>query len=212
MRVAALVPFKCFTRAKSRLRTRYSDSEVEAIGRAMLADVLDALAQAKTLECTTVLTDDTAVAEVAHRAGAAVRLREPDPGLNPALEQATQELTAAGFDAVLVALGDVPLLRGEDVDQVIAAGREQAVVIVPASDGGTALLFRRPPACIPTSFGPQSARAHLEASRAHGLEALRLTTLSDGVTLDLDTPEDVQKLLESEQPCRTGELLRKLRR
>lgn len=208
MRVAALVPFKCFTRAKRRLRARYSDQEVEEIGRAMLGDVLEALRETENLERVTVLTDDTAVAEVARGAEASVRLRDPDPGLNPAIEEATRELIGAGFDASLVVLGDLPLLRGEDVEGVIRAGRKHAVVLVPSSDGGTALLFRRPPGCIPPCFGPESARAHAAAARSQGLEPFCPGKLHEAVTLDLDTPEDAQRVLESKRPCRTRELLR----
>jgi 2-phospho-L-lactate guanylyltransferase len=209
VRLAALVPFKRFTRAKARLRTRYSDPQVEEIGRAMLCDVLDALAETRRVERVTVLTDDTEVAEVARRAGAAVRLRDPDPGLNPAIDEATRELAEAGFDACLVVLGDLPLLRGEDIDALIDAGQAHATVVVPSSDGGTALLLRRPPGCIPARFGPDSAQAHLAEARGRGLEPLCMTKLREAARLDLDTPEDARRLLESELPCRTGELLRR---
>ncbi len=209
MRVSAVVPFKCFTRAKRRLRTRYSDQEVEQIGHAMLADVLEALTRAKGLERVTVLTDDPAVAEVARQAQASVRLRQPDPGLNPAIEVATRELIDEGFEAVLVVLGDVPLLRSMELESVVSAGSERPVVLVPSSDGGTSMLFRRPPDCIPACFGPDSANAHAEAARARGLEPCVLRGLHPGMSLDLDTPEDAQRLLESDVACRTRELLRK---
>ncbi len=212
MRVAALVPFKCFTRAKGRLRTRYSDREVEQLGHAMLADVLGALTRAACLERVTVLTDDPAVAEVARQARAAVRLRTPDPGLNPAIEDATRELIDEGFEAVVVVLGDVPLLQTPEVETVVDAGEKQPVVLVPSSDGGTSLLFRRPPDCIPACFGPDSAKAHVRAARERGLEPRWLSDLHPGTALDLDTPEDAQRLLETGVVCRTTELLRKFSR
>jgi 2-phospho-L-lactate guanylyltransferase len=209
VRAAALVPFKCFTRAKGRLRTRYSDSQVEQLGRAMLADVLEALSGARKLERVTVLTDDTAVADVAREGRASVRLRQPDPGLNPVIEDADRELLELGFDASLVVLGDLPLLRARDIDEVVDAGGTHHVVIVPSSDGGTAILLRRPPGIIRARFGPQSARAHANEARARGQEPFCLTKLGDEVALDLDTPEDAQRLLECEHTSRTGELLRR---
>ena len=209
MKIAAVVPFKCFTRAKRRLRARYSDPEVEEIGRAMLSDVLQALQEAHSLERAVVLTDDPAVAELTEQAGSEVHLRQPDPGLNPAIERATQELEAAGCEAVVVVLGDVPLLRGCDLDRVIEAGRKHPVVIVPSSDGGTAILFRRPPSCLPARFGPDSAAAHEAEARRRGIEPLRLSLANGTAALDLDTPEDADRLLESEVPCRTRDVLRK---
>jgi 2-phospho-L-lactate guanylyltransferase len=208
VRTAALVPFKCFTRAKKRLRTHYSDSQVEQIGRAMLADVLEALSGARRLERVIVLTDDGAVADVARDAKASVRLEQPDPGLNPAIDAAEHELLALEFDASLVVLGDLPLLRSRHIDGVVAAGTDHPVVIVPSLDGGTAMLLRRPPGIIRTCFGPKSAHAHEMAARAQGQNAVCITALDEGAALDLDTPDDASRVLDSPHPSRTRELLR----
>jgi 2-phospho-L-lactate guanylyltransferase len=210
--VAALVPFKRFTRAKSRLRKHYSDADVARIGRALLADVLAALRAAKRLERVVVLTDDPEVAELAIEAGAEARVRDPDPGLNAVLEDGTRALAAEGFDAVLVALGDVPLLRGEDVDRVVEAGEARGVVVVPSPDGGTALLFRRPPERIPLRFGAGSAARHAEEARARGLDPAPPEAIAELARLDLDTPEDAERLLASGARCRTADVLRSLAR
>ncbi|MEX2206648.1 MAG: 2-phospho-L-lactate guanylyltransferase [Myxococcota bacterium] len=154
MRTAAAVPVKDFARAKRRLRSRFDDAAVERILRALVADVLGALAEAKRVERVFVLTDDAAVAEAASAAGASVTLRVPDPGLNEAIDAAAAECAESGYDALLVSLGDLPLLRGADVDSVVEAGERARVVIVPAADGGTAMLYPRPPLVIPARFGP----------------------------------------------------------
>ena len=210
MKPVALVPFKCFTRAKRRLRGAFSDEEVEQIGRAMLADVLEALAGAASVAEVRVLTDDEEVAEVARRAGAHVRLRVPDPGLNPAIEQAGGEVLQGGREATLVVLGDLPGLRARDVEAVVAEGARAPVVIVPSSDGGTALLYRRPPDVLPARFGPDSAALHEQEARSAGIEPVVLA-LDEHASLDLDTPEDVERLLASGDESRTRALLAKLR-
>ena len=211
MRTAALVPFKCFTRAKRRLRSEFSDEAVEELGRAMLADVLEALAGAPSLERVSVLTDDPEVAAAANQGGARVRLEQPDPGLNAVIETASAEHAAAGFEAVLVVLGDLPLLRPSDIEAVLEAGRAHPVVIVPSSDGGTALLYRRPVDRIPARFGPESAAAHERAARERGVEALIMTSLDERVRTDLDTPEDADRVLESDAPSRTRDVLKRVR-
>jgi len=209
VKVGALVPFKCFTRAKKRLRSRFSDADVEEIGRAMLADVLSALRGAQ-LDAVAVLTDDTAVAEVARSAGAHVQVRAPDPGLNPAIELGSAELARQGFDAVLVVLGDLPLLQAGDIDRVLAHARACDVLVVPAADGGTAMLYRSPPDCIAAGFGPDSAEVHLARARAAGLSVVRFDALPEDLRVDLDTPEDAERLLRSQRPCRTRSVLEKL--
>jgi 2-phospho-L-lactate guanylyltransferase len=211
MRTAALVPVKDFARAKKRLRARFDDRAVERILRALLADVLGALAEAKRLERTFVLSDDDAVAAAARAAGASVCLRVPDPGLNAAVDAAAAERAAEGFDAVLVALGDLPLLAPADVDALVEAGARAPVVIAPADDGGSALLLRRPPLAIPARFGPESAAAHEAAARERGLTAL-LWSLPDESRIDLDTPEDAARLAAAARRSRTRDVLRELLR
>jgi 2-phospho-L-lactate guanylyltransferase (CobY/MobA/RfbA family) len=113
---------------------------------------------------------------------------------------------------VLVVLGDLPLLRPEDVDAVAEVGQRESVVIVPSSDGGTAMLLRRPPDRIPARFGRASATAHALEARALGIEPGRVPAIADAARIDLDTPEDAERLLEADLPCRTRDLLRKLAR
>ena len=212
MRIAAAVPVKDFARAKRRLRSRFDDEAVERILRALVADVLAALGEAKRVERVFVLTDDAAVAEAARAGGATVNLRVPDPGLNEAIDAAAAECAEQGYDALLVSLGDLPLLRGADVDAVIEAGERAPVVIVPAADGGTALLLRRPPLVIPARFGPESCAAHEAAARERGLVPVLLSSIAESVRTDLDTPEDAERLARSDRSCRTIDVLRELLR
>ncbi len=212
MRTAAAVPVKDFARAKRRLRSRFDDASVERILRALLADVLGALAEAKRVERVFVLTDDAAVAEAARAGGASVTVRAPDPGLNAAIDVAAAECQADGYDALHVSLGDLPLLRGADVDAVIEAGERAPVVIVPAADGGTALLFRRPALVIPARFGPESCAAHEAAARERGITAVVLASIQESVRTDLDTPEDAELLSRSDRACRTADVLREILR
>jgi 2-phospho-L-lactate guanylyltransferase len=210
VRTAAAVPVKDFARAKKRLRARFDDRAVERILRALLADVLGALGDAKRIEEVFVLSDDAAVAEAARSAGASVCLRVPDPGLNEAIDLCAAQCVADGFDSLVVALGDLPLLTGADVDALVDAGERSAVVIAPADDGGTALLFRRPPLVIPARFGPESAAAHEAAARERGVTPLVWTGLPELAQLDLDTPEDAARLAKARRACRTRDVLREL--
>lgn len=210
MKRAALVPVRSFARAKRRLRERFSAAEVESIQRALLGDVLAALQTARGLDHVAVLTGDHAVAESARSAGAALRWLDPDPGLNPALEIAARGLRADGYAALLVVLGDLPLLRAGDVEAVLEAGLRHPLVGVASLDGGTAMLYQAPPGRLPARYGPESFDAHRSAAREQGLE-LRVLDLPDRLARgDLDTPEDARRIAASGRGGRTAELLRKL--
>lgn len=210
MRCVALVPFKSFGHAKRRLRSRFSAAEVEAIGRAMLEDVLAALGAARGIDAVWVLTDDEAVARLARASGADARIRRPDPGLNPAIDAANEAAARDGFDATLVVLGDAPLLRTRDLEAVLRAGTDRRVVLVPSPDGGTLMLLRRPPDRIPALFGPESFERHTAACRERGIDPGVLDSIPEPFRTDLDTPEDVERVLEPGVSGRTVEVLRKL--
>ena len=210
MSVIALVPFKSFSYAKKRLRGHYSDVEVEEIGRAMLQDVLTALTSASGLAAVRVLTDDPEVARVAESRGAEARVRTPDRGLNPTIEDANAEAKSQGFDATLIVLGDTPGLRSTDVEHVLRTAREAGVALVPSPDGGTVVLLRRPPDRIPARFGPGSFEAHLRACEGAGVEPIVLDDIDEAHRTDLDTPEDAGRILEGNAPGRTVDVLRRL--
>jgi 2-phospho-L-lactate guanylyltransferase len=207
-KVIALVPFKTFTQGKQRLRSALSRSAVEQVGRAMLADVVAALLNSQVTR-TVVLTDDAEVAAAAQDCGAEVALRSPDPGLNPALSAASADAIAEGYGAALVVLGDLPLLRAEHIDRVLEAGEQTPIVLVPALDGGTALLYRRPPRCIPERFGANSAAEHRAAAQAAGMPWSELEDLDPDARADLDTLEDAQRILRSTRRSLTREVLEK---
>ena len=209
MKVAALVPFKGLTHAKRRLRDALPADQVEILGRTMLEDVLAALL-ASSVDAVYVLSEDPAVAALAREAGADALLAAPDPGLNGAIDAAERALIGKGFGASLVALGDLPLLRSSHVETVLAAGRTHAVVIVPAADGGTSLLWRRPPGVVPARFGPDSADAHARKAALLSVPFTCLTGIDVGARADLDTLSDAKWLIRSGHASRTSELLRKL--
>jgi 2-phospho-L-lactate guanylyltransferase len=212
VRVVALVPFKSLTYAKQRLRKQFAHTEVEALGRAMLEDVLCALTSSAGLDSVRVLSDDDEVGRIAEICGATARIQTPDPGLNEVIEKANGEAEAAGVEATLVVLGDLPLIRSIDVEAVIRAGCDASVVLVPSGDGGTAMLFRRPPRCMRARFGARSADRHLEEARTHGIEPVIAEGIPAPIRIDVDTPDDAERILESGFTGRTVELLRKLRK
>lgn len=193
--IAALVPVKRLEASKSRLRPGLDAETLSRLTLAMLADVVSALREAPEIGSVAVVTEDPRVAEAAAAAGARPILRA-DGGLNACLDAARDVLVAEGATALLVVLGDVPGLSRADVDAICAAaGRlgPRAAVLVPARDGGTSALLRRPPDALPSRFGVQSAARHREAATQSGVELRQLDL--PGLAVDIDRPEDVSAFL-----------------
>lgn len=208
---AALVPVKRLAAGKSRLAGALDRDALEGLVRAMLEDVVSALHAVDEVDAVFVVTPDADVAELAEEAGAEALLRH-DPGLNASIDAAAAELETRGVHSLLVVLGDVAGVRPDEVARLYAALAAQGggAVMAPAADKGTAALLRAPAACIPSRFGPESAKAHREAAAAAGVPLRELALPS--LALDLDLPEDLQTLSASREAHapRTRALLERL--
>jgi 2-phospho-L-lactate guanylyltransferase len=195
---AIVLPVKPLTRAKSRLEPVLAPLERAALTLAMLEDVLDAALPLPGWE-TWVVSGDEAVLEVAARRGARP-LPERTPTLAAAIHQAEEEAAAAGASALAVLLPDTPLVTPAALARALHT--LGPVVLTPAADEvGTNLLVRRPPDAIPSSFGPDSYRQHLQAAAERDLPISVVD--APELAFDVDLPRDILAVLASPRRTRT---------
>jgi len=112
-----------------------------------------------------------------------------DRGLawNDALAAAMTEVVTAPLVAVISA--DLPLIRADDVEELIAATPKRGIAIARASDGGTNGVVMRPPGIVRTHFGePASAEVHASLGVPHVVVDL------PGLAFDVDTPDDLARM------------------
>ncbi len=190
--VAAVVPVRGLPAGKTRLAALLDADQRNRLVRAMLEDVVRTLQQAPGVASVTILSRDAAATREAERLGVGF-LRQPAAvhGLNAAIVHAQQDL--AGSGALLIVPADLPLVTPDDVGQLVAQAQTHAVVLAEADDGGTNGLLLRPPAAIAPAFGQGSAGRHRAAAQAAGVPVH--TVRSQRWALDLDTPEDLSRLL-----------------
>jgi 2-phospho-L-lactate guanylyltransferase len=112
-----------------------------------------------------------------------------DRGLawNDALATAIAEVVTAPLVAVISA--DLPLIRADDVEELLSATPERGIAIARALDGGTNGVAMRPPGVIRTRFGePGSAAVHASLGVPHVVVDL------PGLAFDVDTPDDLARM------------------
>jgi 2-phospho-L-lactate/phosphoenolpyruvate guanylyltransferase len=112
-----------------------------------------------------------------------------DRGLawNDALAAAAEQVVRAPLMAVISA--DLPLLRADEVEELLEATPERGIAIARAFDGGTNAVSMRPPGLVRTRFGERaSAAVHAGLGVDHVI--LDLPSLA----FDLDTPEDLARM------------------
>jgi 2-phospho-L-lactate/phosphoenolpyruvate guanylyltransferase len=218
VRTAAILPVKRFTEAKQRLGESVADPLRAELARAMVGDVLVALARTASIERTIVVTREDAVATAASYLGASIVADTAERGQSAAVALGVELALETGFERVLCIPGDCPALDPAeldallaDADAVVARGSRTAVppgsaagsparagsevVIVPDRHGtGTNGLLLAPPDAIVPSFGPGSCERHRALAREAGA-GCRVERVAS-LLLDIDTGADLAVLRE----------------
>ena len=172
-----LIPLKTHD-PKSRLADAISADERAELMRTLLERVAAAVREAGIERMTVVSAEPVEGYEV-----------WPDRGLawNDALAAASAEVVRASLVAIVSA--DLPFLRGDEVEELLAATPERGLAIARALDGGTNAVAMRPPGLVHTRFGePGSAAVHASL----GVPAVVLDL--PGLAFDVDTPADLARM------------------
>jgi 2-phospho-L-lactate guanylyltransferase len=203
----AVVPVKEPAGAKQRLSGAYSPGFRRGLARAMLEDVVSALAAAPALAGLALATVDAEAAEVGRRYGAAIFGEDARSGHTSAVMAAARRLRREGRGGMLTVPADIPLITPGEIAQLLAAHcGVRGLSIVPAHDGrGSNAIVMTPPDAMKLAFGNDSFLPHIEAAHRAGLEAqiLRLP----GIALDIDNPEDLASFMRTPSPTRAWAFL-----
>ena len=173
-----LVPLKALDRAKSRLADALSPQERAELMRTMLEHVVGEVREAGIERVTVVTAEPLEGYEVWHDRGLA---------WNDALAAAIAEVVTEPLVGIVSA--DLPSLRAEEVEELLAATPERGIAIARALDGGTNAVSMRPPGLVRTHFGELGSAA-VHASL--GVDHVVLDV--PGLAFDVDTPEDLAKM------------------
>jgi len=206
VRTVAAVPAKDLENAKQRLVGLLSREERRALARAMLEDVLEAVVAAG-LDSVLVVTRDPEVIALARQFPVVIVVEAENRGHTEAVALAQRVAADQGAQRFLTIPGDVPQVTPQEIVALVeAAPPGPGAVFVPSRSGfGTNGALLSPPDLMGLKFGEPSFANHLTAARRRGLDPL-VFRLS-GLSLDLDGPEDLRALLESERNTRTRKFL-----
>jgi len=192
MRTWAIIPVKRLVEAKSSLSEALTLMQRRELVLRMLVDVLNAIRGARSIVGTIVVSPDEEVLKFA-RANGAFGVVEPGIELNEALKLAINHAVVKGASSVLILPSDLPLLRGADIENIIAmASPPRDVVIAPSKDNGTNALLLLPPDVINLRFGGESFPSHLAEARMISIRPHIYRSIT--VAIDVDDVEDLLKV------------------
>jgi len=180
--VSVVVPFRG-EGGKHRLAP-LPERERAELALAMLGDVV---AACSAFGGTTVVTNDSAAAELAAELGAAV---VPDPGGGQGAAVAAA-LAGLPEGPALVGNADLPLVRAADLVALLAAVPPGGLAYAPAVDGTTNALGLASPSLFAPLYGPGSAARFAAHAARLGLPAAAAPL--PGLVADVDTLADLER-------------------
>jgi 2-phospho-L-lactate guanylyltransferase len=188
-----LVPVKNLSAAKQRLAAILDQPSRTALAQAMLHDVLTTLHNWKNRPPVAIVSSDPYAIRRATEYAFEIIPDPENPGETGAIELATRVCVERGVESTLVIPADIPLIQASELEEILKQAPEEGSVLVPAADGrGTNAAFRRPANLFPLRFGNDSFQPHHAAAQATGRPCVVLNL--PGIAVDVDNPEDLQRL------------------
>jgi 2-phospho-L-lactate guanylyltransferase len=203
-----LIPVKNLSSAKQRLAAVLGQPARTELARAMLQDVVGAIAEWSGRPPCALVTSDPFALELARQYDFEVIPDAANLGETAAIEMATRVCVSRGVDSTLILPADIPLIQAGELQQIIEPAPVEGSVLAPAADGrGTNAAFRRPADLFPLRFGNDSFKPHLAAAQATGkpCKVLQLPCIA----LDVDNPEDLDDILSHAGETGTQRLLQR---
>ena len=204
-----LIPVKNLSAAKQRLAAVLDQPRAPNWRRPCCTMLWPHLPRGRARPACALVTSDPFAIELARQYDFEIIPDPANPGETGAIEMATRFCVVRGSDSTLVVPADIPLIQAGELDQILAYAPAEGSVLAPAADGrGTNAAFRRPANLFPLRFGNDSFKPHLAAAQATGKPCIVLQL--PGIALDVDNPEDLQRLLAHPGETRTQSLVREL--
>lgn len=188
----AIIPLKRLEEAKSSLSRALNPHQRKNLVLHMLSRVIEAVQQARGMAGVIVVSPDQRALELARGKGA-LALKEPGLKLNQALELAIDKALSLGATSILILPSDIPLLKPQDVENMLTmASSGPGVILAPSKDWGTNALFLKPPRAMSLRFGGRSFWTHLTEAKRRGLKVKIYR--SPTVEKDVDEEQDLKAL------------------
>jgi 2-phospho-L-lactate/phosphoenolpyruvate guanylyltransferase len=176
---------------------------------AMLKDVITAT-KSSMINHIVVVGSDTTIEELTKDFDITY-LQEKSPNLNSSLKQATQWSIKNNAKTVLILPADIPIVTANDINQILKLGADSpSLVIVSSRNNGTNALLQNPPNIIFPRFGPNSFQKHQTEAIEKGVSPIIYE--SDSVALDIDSTEDLDVLLKTENQTITKAVLAEIKK
>lgn len=190
-----VVPMKDPAFSKTRLRATLNDTERARLARLLYRRTLDMLCAAQQncgFDLAVVTASDEAAYLAKQRQVAVIDETGPED-LSKAVGQAAVWACAQGYARMGIIPADLAAPDQADLARLLSS--KATVSVSPSVDLGTNALLVSPPDVIGFHYGPGSARKHLRAGGAAGVDAVLMPL--ESLRFDIDTSDGLSRALET---------------
>ncbi|MGI0004348.1 MAG: 2-phospho-L-lactate guanylyltransferase [Candidatus Nitrosotenuis sp.] len=207
MKVAAIIPVKTFSKAKTRLAL--PQEKTEELCKMMLNEVLFAISKSDISKTILVSKDEDALG-MGRKYGVEQIVEGIENGVNSAVALPEKYLLENGFDASVVIPQDIPLIRPEDISSLLAFQKTaKSLLVVPSRKfDGTNALLRSPINVMETHYDEDSYRIHLNTGKARQIPTSFV--LISRMMWDVDDASDLEFIMRNVEKPDLAEKLRKI--
>lgn len=200
MKIAAIIPVKSFSKAKTRLNL--SSTQRDAICRIMLEEVIKTISDTKTIDKIIVVSKDEGAFKICKKFNVKEIFDHDESGVNHAVSLADNYLENGEYSASIVFPQDIPFMESEDIENLIQFKKSpQSVLVVPSRRfDGTNALLRMPVNLMKTHYDEDSYKIHLEVGKS--LTSNTSLLFLRRIMLDIDNQDDLEfLLLQKDKPA-----------
>ena len=208
MKIAAIIPVKTFSNAKTRLQL--PTEKVEKLCKIMLEEILQVLSASRKIEKIILITKERKAIEIAKKFNAIIIIDEKEEGVNQAVSLADEYLLENNFNASIVFPQDIPYIKIEDIDFILKHQMHPnfAIIVPSRKFDGTNALARMPIDLMKTHYDDDSYRNHMITAKEHTLNVGMIFVKR--IMLDVDSQEDLEFLLEQNEKPDLVEKIKKI--
>ncbi len=197
MKIAAIIPVKTFSNAKTRLEI--SQQQKEDLCKIMLEEILRTISISPQIEKTIIVTKEEKAIEIGKKFNTFTIIDEKEESVNSAIALADKYLLENNFDASIVFPQDIPYIKTQDIDFMLnyKTPPNFAIVVPSRRFDGTNALVRMPIDLMETHYDEDSYKIHMNTAKEHTLNVALIFVKR--IMLDVDNSEDLQFLLEQNE-------------
>ncbi|MEM3065534.1 MAG: 2-phospho-L-lactate guanylyltransferase [Candidatus Nitrosotenuis sp.] len=194
MKVAAVIPVKTFSKAKTRLCL--SEDKTVELCKTMLDSVLESVSQSQIDKIVLVSKDECAL-KIGKKYGVEQIFESTENGVNAAVALSEKYLLENDFEASIVLPQDIPLIRPQDISSLLGFHRNpRSLLVVPSRRfDGTNALLRSPVNVIETHYDEDSYKIHLSTGKSRNIPTYFV--LINRIMWDVDDRHDIKFIMDN---------------